>query len=154
MKMKRIGLAAGVLALVSVSAAAQEHWTEGPVWACEAYRTSPGQYDAYLKYIRSTVEPQNIEAKKQGLILDYKTFVKAPQDPNDYDVLFCTLYSNFGKALDYNKGDDDKADAIAAAHFATPDEDKQADMIKPRLDMRTHLGTTYVREVTLKPAEK
>ena len=27
-------------------------------------------------------------------------------------------------------------------------------MIKPRLDMRTHLGTTYVREVTLKPGRK
>jgi hypothetical protein len=26
-------------------------------------------------------------------------------------------------------------------------------MIKPRLDMRTYLGTTYVREVTLRPAE-
>jgi hypothetical protein len=154
MKMKQIGLAAAALALTSVAAVAQEHWTEGPVWQCEAYRTSPGQYDAYMKYIRATVEPQNIEAKKQGLILDYKTFVKPPHDANDYDVLFCTLYPNFAKALDYNKGDDEKSDAIAAAHFATPDEDKQQDMIKPRLDMRTYLGTTYVREVTLRPAEK
>lgn len=154
MKSTKAGLLAAAMALVSVSAAAQEHWNEGPVWACEAYRTSPGQYDAYLEYIRAQVEPLNIEAKKQGLILDYKTFVKAPHDPNDYDVLFCTLYSNFAKALDYNQGDDDKSKAISAAHFATADEDKQAEMIKPRLDMRTHLGTTYVREVTLKPAKK
>jgi hypothetical protein len=153
MKMKRIGLAAAMLACVTVPAVAQEHWTEGPVWACEAYRTSPGQFDAYMKYIRSDVEPQNIEAKKQGLILDYKTFVKAPNDANDYDVLFCTLYSNFAQALDYNKATEDKADAIAAAHFATADEDKQAEMIKPRLDMRTYLGTTYVREVSLRPAK-
>jgi hypothetical protein len=151
MKTKRIGLAAALLACTSISAIAQEHWTEGPVWACEAYRTAPGQFDAYLKYIRTNVEPQNVEAKKQGLILDYKTFVKAPSDANDYDVLFCTLYSNFGKALDYSKEDDDKADAIASAHFATPDEDKQAEMIKPRLDMRKYLGTTYAREVTLRP---
>ena len=153
MKMKRIGLAAAVLALASVPAVAQEHWTEGPVWQCEAYRTAPGQYDAYLNYIRANVEPQNIEAKKQGLILDYKTFVKAPQDENDYDVLFCTLYPNFGKALDYNQADEDKSDAIAAAHFATADEDAQAEKIKPRLDMRKYLGTTYVREVTLRPAK-
>jgi hypothetical protein len=153
MKTKRIGLAAAVLACATVPAVAQEHWSEGPVWACEAYRTAPGQFDAYLKYIRTNVEPQNIEAKKQGLILDHKTFVKPPQDANDYDVLFCTLFSNFGKALDYSKADEDKADAIAAAHFQTADEDKQADMIKPRLDMRTYLGTTYVREVTLRPAE-
>ena len=153
MKTKRIGLPAVVLACASVPAIAQEHWTEGPVWACEAYRTSPGQFDAYMKYIRTNVEPQNIEAKKQGLILDYKAFVKAPSDPSDYDVLFCTLFPNYGKALDYSKEDEDKADAIAAAHFATPDEDKQREMIKPRLDMRTYLGTTYVREVTLRPAE-
>src|SRR5262245_3908279 len=62
MKTKRIGLAAAVLACASVPAVAQEHWTEGPVWACEAYRTSPGQFDAYLKYIRTNVEPQNIES--------------------------------------------------------------------------------------------
>jgi hypothetical protein len=151
MKMKRISLAAAVLACASVPAIAQEHWTEGPVWQCEAYRTAPGQFDAYMKYIRTDVEPQNIEAKKQGLILDYKTFVKPPQDANDYDVLFCTLYPNFGKALDYNQADDAKADAIAAAHFATANEDAQAEKIKPRLEMRKYLGTTYVREVTLRP---
>ena len=153
MKMKRIGLAAVALALASVSAVAQEHWTEGPVWQCDAYRTAPGQFDTYLKYIRATVEPQNIEAKKQGLVLDYKTFVKAPNDANDYDVLFCRLYANYGKALDYNQADEDKADAIAAAHFATADEDAQAEKIKPRLEMRKYLGTTYVREVTLRPAK-
>jgi hypothetical protein len=153
MNLKTIGLmAAGVLC--ASAAVAQEHWSEGPVWQCDAYRTSPGEFDNYLEYIRSQVEPQNIEAKKQGLILDYKTFVKAPHDPNDYDVLFCTLYQNYAKALDYNKANDDKGKAISAAHFATADEDKQAEMIKPRLDMRTFLGTTYVREVTLKPAEK
>ncbi|HEU5468496.1 MAG TPA: hypothetical protein VFU77_04260 [Steroidobacteraceae bacterium] len=152
MKMKRIGLAAAVLACASAPAVAQEHWTEGPVWECEAYRTASGQFDAYMEYIRTNVEPQNIEAKKQGLILDYKTFVKAPNDADDYDVLFCTLYSNFGK-LDFNQADDEKADAIAAAHFATADEDAQAEKIKPRLDMRKYLGTTYVREVSLRPAK-
>ena len=153
MMTKRIGLAAAVLACVCVPAVAQEHWTEGPVWACEAYRTSPGQFDAYMNYIRKDVEPQNIEAKKQGLVLDYKAFVKAPSDANDYDVLFCTLFPNFGKALDYSKEDEDKFDAIAAAHFATADEDKQREMIKGRLAMRTYLGTTYVREVNLRPAK-
>ena len=106
-----------------------------------------------MNYIRKDVEPQNIEAKKQGLVLDYKAFVKAPSDANDYDVLFCTLFPNFGKALDYSKEDEDKFDAIAAAHFATADEDKQREMIKGRLAMRTYLGTTYVREVNLRPAK-
>ena len=83
MKTKRIGLAAVLLACASVPAVAQEHWTEGPVWECSAYRTNPGMFDTYLKWIRAHSEPINAEAKKQGLILDFKTFVKAPKDAND-----------------------------------------------------------------------
>jgi hypothetical protein len=153
MKMKAIGLLAAGMLCASASAVAQEHWTEGPVWECSAYRTNPGMFDTYMKWIRAHSEPINAEAKKQGLIVDFKTYVKAPKDPNDDDVLFCTLYSNYGKALDYNKGDDDKFDAISAAHWATADEDKQTELSNPRLEMRKYLGTTFYREVTLRPAE-
>ena len=153
MKSKIIGLLAASLLWTSGAAVAQEHWTEGPVWECSAYRTNPGQFDTYIKWIRAHSEPINAEAKKQGLILDFKTFVKPPRDANDYDVLFCTLHSSFGKALDYNKGDDDKFEAISATHWATADDDKQAQMASPRLEMRKYLGTDYVREVTLRPAK-
>ncbi|MGH8250402.1 MAG: hypothetical protein ACREVI_06850 [Steroidobacteraceae bacterium] len=153
MKTKTIGLlAAGCLC--ASAAVAQKHWTEGAVWECSAYRTNPGMYDTYLEYIRAHSEVINAEAKKQGLILDYKTFVKAPSGPDDHDVLFCTLYESYAKALDFNQGDDDKFEAIAAAHWATEDEDKQAEMSKPRLEMRKYLGTSYDREVTLRPAGK
>lgn len=150
--MKKIAvglLAAGLLA--SGAAVTQEHWTEGPVWECSAYRTNPGMFDTYMKWIRSHSEPINEEARKQSLIADYKAFVKAPRDENDYDVLFCTLYSSYGQALDYNKGDDEKFDKISAAHWATADEDKQREQAMPRLEMRRYLGTTYVREVNLRP---
>jgi hypothetical protein len=152
MKMKAIGLLAAGLLCASGTAVAQEHWNEGPVWACSSYRTAPGMFDTYIKWIRAHSEPINAEMKKQGLILDYKTFVKAPADPNDYDVLFCTLYSSYGKALDYSKSDEEKGDAISAAHWATADNEKQAELAKPRLEMRKYLGTVYVREVMLKPA--
>ncbi len=153
MKLKAIGLLAAGLAFASASAVAQEHWTEGPVWECSAYRTGPGMFDTYIEWIRAHSEPINLEAKKQGLILDYKTFIHTRDSENDYDVLFCTLYSSFGKALDYNKGDDDKFDTISAAHWATADENKQEDMAKPRLEMRTYVSTSYHREVTLRPAK-
>ena len=152
MKTKVLGLLAAGTLLASGSAVAQEHWTEGPVWECSAYRTNPGMFDTYMKWIHAHSEPINAEAKKQGLIVDFKTFIKPPRDQNDYDVLFCTLYSSFGKALDYNKGDDDKFEAISAAHWATPDDDKQREMSSPRLEMRTFMGTSYHREVTLRPA--
>ena len=151
MKSRIFGLLAACALLTPAISLAQEHWNEGPVWECSAYRTAPGQFDNYLKWIRAHSEPVNAEAKKQGLILDYKTFVRPPRDENDYDVMFCTLYSSFGKALDYNKGDDDKFTAISAAHWATADNEKQAELAKPRLEMRKYLGTSYDREVTLKP---
>ncbi len=153
MKTRIIGLVAAGMAFASLSAVAQEHWTEGAVWECSAYRTSPGQFDNYLNYIRKNVEPQNEAAKKQGLVLDYRTFVHTPRDQNDHDILFCTLYPSFGKALDYSKDDEAKADAIASKHYATADEEKQREMAAPRLEMRTFMGTSYHREVTLRPAK-
>jgi hypothetical protein len=152
MKMKRFGLAAAVLACMSVPAVAQEHWTDGPVWECSSYRTNPGQFDTYLEWIRAHSEPINAEAKKQGLILDYKAFVKPPRDESDYDVMFCTLHSSFGRALDFNQGDDDKFEAISAAHWGTPDNKQQLAKTAPRLEMRRFIGTDYVREVNLRPA--
>ena len=146
MKARIFGLlAACALLTPAISQAQEEHWNEGPVWQCSSYRTTPGMYDTYIKWIRAHSEPINAEAKKQGLILDFKTFVKPPRDAHDYDVLFCTLHSSFGKALDYNKGDDDKFEAISAAHWATTDDDKQTQMAAPRLEMRKYLGTDYVR---------
>lgn len=151
MKTIATGLLAAGLILSSAIAAAQEHWTEGPVWECSAYRVNPGMFDAYMKWIRAHSEPINAEAKKQGLILDFKTFLHTREHESDHDVLFCTLYPSFGKALDYNKGDDEKFDAISAAHWATGDNAKQRELAAPRLEMRTYIGTSYHREVTLRP---
>src|SRR5690606_22228792 len=131
-----IGLAAAVLACLSVPAVAQEHWTEGPVWECAAYRSNPGMFDAYMEYVRKHATVVNAEAKKQGLILDYKTFVKAPADPNDWDFMSCTAWESFGRALDFNQADEEKFDAISAQHWATADEDKQQQLSNPRLEMR------------------
>ena len=149
--MKRIGLAAAVLACMSVPAVAQEHWSEGPVWECSAYRSNPGMFDTYMEYVRKHATAINAEAKKQGLILDFKTFVKAPADPNDWDFMTCTAYESFGRALDFNQGDEEKFDAIAAKHWATADEDKQQQLSSPRLEMRKFIGTTHMREVNLRP---
>jgi hypothetical protein len=148
---KRIGLVAAVLACASVQAVAQEHWTEGPVWECSSYRTNPGMFDTYMKYIRAHAIPVYEESKKAGLILDYKSFTKPPSSPDDWDFMLCTAHENYGRALDYSKADEDKADAIAAKHWATADEDKQEQLASPRLEMRRFLGTEYIREVTLRP---
>jgi hypothetical protein len=153
MKSKAIGLLAAGCLFASATAVAQEHWSEGPVWECSAYQVNPGMFDTYLEWIRAHSEPINEEAKKHGLIVDYKAFVKTRDNESDYDLLFCTLYSSYGKALDFNKGDDDKFDAISAAHWATGDNAKQHELAAPRLEMRKYLGTSYHREVDLRPAK-
>jgi hypothetical protein len=138
--------------MVGISSA-QEHWTEGPVWGCSAYRTKDGQFDNYMKYLRENYLPSSEESKKEGLILDTKMFVQDPATPNDWDVLICTLYPSYGKAMDYSKEDDDKLKAIAAKQYKTSDEEKQREATKKRYDMRTFLGRTYPREVKLRPAQ-
>ena len=137
---------------VAVPSVAQEHWTEGPVWQIDYYRTKPGKFDDYLKYLRSSVMPQTAELKNQGLILDSKMFVNpSPRDEKDWNIAFATLHASYGKALDYNAQDDAKGKAIAEKHFNTRDENKQRELIAPRFGWRDYLRTSYVREVTLKP---
>lgn len=133
------------------TALTQEHFTEGPVWACAAYRTKEGQTDNYMKYLREHLLPTAIERKAQGLVVDTKVFVQPPSRPDDWDVAICTLHSSFGKALDYNAADEQKADAIQEAHWKTKDQEQIRTMSAKRFELRTFLGVSYDREVTLKP---
>jgi hypothetical protein len=149
--MKRLCLVLMLSCLAVPGALAQEHYTEGPVWACGAIRTKQGHFDDYMKYLRQNYLPQGQESKKAGLILDQKFYVMVPASPTDPDVLLCTLYTSFGKALDYNAGDDATAKGIATKHFKTADEEKQREMIANRFTFRDSLGTSYYREVNLKP---
>ena len=149
--MKSLCLAAIVCFLLVPLASAQEHFSEGPVWECGAYRTKQGHFDDYMKYLRQNFVPQGQESRKAGLILDQKVFLKTPGNPSDPDVVICTLHASFGKALDYNAGDDAKAKEIAAKHYKTADEQKQREMAANRFAFRDFVGTSYYREVSLKP---
>ncbi|HET7293499.1 MAG TPA: hypothetical protein VFM88_13825 [Vicinamibacteria bacterium] len=149
--MKPMRLIVTVSCLAAPAAFAQEHFTEGPVWECGAYRTKQGHFDDYMKYLRQNFIPPGQEAKKAGLVLDQKVFLKVPESPSDPDVLICTLHASFGKALDFDAGDDAKAKEIASRHFKTADEQKQREMTANRFGFRDFLGTSHYREVTLKP---
>src|SRR5438552_15238972 len=133
MRIVRLIAISSCLLAIAAAAIAQEHYTEGPVWVMSFYRTRPGQFDNYMKYLRSNYLVTSGESKKQGLILDTKVFVKTPHDKNDWDVAIGTLYPNYGKALDYSAADDEKGKAIAAQHFKTTDTEQQQKMTAPRL---------------------
>jgi hypothetical protein len=130
---------------------AQEHYTEGPVWACSAYRTKQGHFDDYMNYLQANYLVTTAAAKKQGLILDSKVFVKTASDPQDWDVAICALFPSYGKALDFDADADAKNKAISAEHFKTADQAKQREMTAKRFEYRDFVFTTYMREVTLRP---
>ena len=150
--MRRAIIVAGVLCLVAAATGyAQEHYTEGPVWEVSHYRTAPGHLDDYMTFLRQNFLPSSEEAKKQGLILDYKVYVKTPKGAGDWDVAVATLYPSFGKALDYSKADEDKWKAIESKQYKTDDEQKQREMTEGRFTLREYLGTSYMREINLRP---
>lgn len=152
--MRKLLAIAAVTLLTSVAAPliAQEHWTEGPVWSVSYYRTKPGKFDDYVKYLRANYLVTTAESKKQGLIMDSKILINpAPRDEKDWDIAIATLFPSYAKALDYNASDDEKQKAIAEKHYKTKDESKQREMSAPRFGWRDHLSTRFIREVTLKP---
>ncbi len=139
------------LVLFSASIIAQEHYTEGNVRVVSFYRTKPGQFDNYMKYLRANFLPMQEEAKKQGLIVGYAVLLNTPADEDDWDVAIAILHKSFGDALDYNQADEDKMKKIQENHYKTSDEEKMNEMSAKRFDMRTYLGTKHLREVNLKP---
>ena len=150
---KTILVVLAVSLLPGAAAIAQDHWTEGPVWGCGSYRTKPGQFDNYMKWLRSNYLVTISEAKSQGLVVDSKVLLRQPANPHDWNVLVCTLHESYAKALDYNAEDDAKWDAIQAEHWNTNDSEEQRDLAAKRFEMREFLGVRYQREVMLKPMD-
>ena len=75
---------------------AQEHYTEGPIWRVQLIRVKPTQMDAYLTSLRQSTKPLMEEQKKQGIILDYKVFLKQTKNnPEDWDIAVAIQYKNY-----------------------------------------------------------
>jgi len=74
---------------------AQEHYTEGPIWRIQLIRVKPTQMDAYLTSLRQSTKPLIEEEKKQGMIMDYKIFLKETKNnPEDWDICVAIQYKN------------------------------------------------------------
>src|SRR5271157_5279995 len=79
---------------------AQEHYSEGPVWRVSLIRVKPNQMDAYLTSLRQSSKPILDEEKRQGIIVDYKVFLKETKStPEDWDLCLAIEYKNHA-ALD------------------------------------------------------
>ena len=96
---KLYGLAILLLCLAP-SLFAQEHYTEGPIWRVQLIRVKPTQMDAYLTSLRQSTKPLIEEQKHEGMIMDYKIFLKETKhNPEDWDICVATEFKNHA-ALD------------------------------------------------------
>ena len=74
---------------------AQEHYTEGPVWRVTLVRVKPTRMDEYLTSLRQSSKPLLEEEKRQGVIMDYKIFLKETKNnPEDWDLCLAVEYKN------------------------------------------------------------
>lgn len=93
--MKKFCSLAAFLLFLAPAVLAQEHYTEGPVWRVSLIRVKPTQMDAYLTSLRQSSKPLLEEQKRQGIIMDYKVFLKETKNsPEDWDVCLAVQYKN------------------------------------------------------------
>jgi hypothetical protein len=98
--MKKLSGLLGLLLFLCPVMFAQEHYTEGPVWRVQLIRVKPTKMDAYLTSLRQATKPLIEEQKKQGVITDYKIFLKQTKtNPDDWDICVAIQYKNWA-ALD------------------------------------------------------
>jgi hypothetical protein len=119
-------------------------YTEGTVWQITMVKTKPGMGDEYLKALAKIFKTTNDEAKKQGIITDYKILIGDAATQHDYDMLLMVQYPNMA-ALD---GLRDKTDPIDAKMVGS--EDQQRQLAVKRLEIREIMGDKLMREITLK----
>ena len=119
-------------------------YTEGGVWQITMVKTKTGMGDDYLKALASIFKSTNDEAKKQGIIKDYKILIGDAATQQDYDILLMVEYPNMA-ALD---GLRDKTDPIGAKMIGNDDQQRQ--LAVKRLEIREIMGDKTMREITLK----
>jgi hypothetical protein len=119
-------------------------YTEGGVWQITMVKTKTGMADDYLKALATIFKSTNDEAKKQGIIKDYKILIGDAATQQDYDILLMIEYPNMA-ALD---GLREKTDPIGAKLVGS--EDQQRQLAVKRLEIREIMGGKTMREITLK----
>ena len=126
------------------SAQSDAPYNEGPVWIVTMVKTKPGMTDDYLKNLQQIYKSTSEEAKKQGIIMDYKIFIGNASDPHDFDILLMQEFKNMASF----DGLRDKVDPIAKKLIGNQDAQRQGAV--KRMEIREIMGTKLMREITLK----
>ena len=126
------------------SAQSDAPYTEGSVWQITMVKTKYGMSDDYLKGLAKTFKGSLDEAKKEGLVMDYKILIGDAANPQDFDIMLMVESKNMA-AFDNAR---EKFDPIARKVEGNADQ-QRATAVK-RLDIREIMGDKLMREVTLK----
>ena len=119
-------------------------YTEGPVWTITLVKTRAGMTDDYLKMLAKIYKTTNEEAKKQGIIMDYKILLGDASSPQDFDILLMQEFPNMA-ALDAVR---DKLDPINKKIVGSMEVQRQG--AAKRMEVREIMGNKLMREITLK----
>jgi hypothetical protein len=143
--MKKLYTLAFFVLLLAPAVLAQEHYTEGPVWRVSLIRVKPTQMDAYLTSLRQSSKPLLEEQKRQGIIMDYKVFLKETKNtPEDWDVCLAVQYKNHAAM-----------DGLAAKGEATRDKilggkNQAQQLTEKRAEIRGVISSELLQEILLK----
>lgn len=146
--MKKFSLVMLFLFACAISAAAQTpgNTTPGPVWRVIYIRALPGKTNDVLMDMRKNLRPVYEEAKKQGVIVDYKIYSNSTQSsPDEWNIALAIAYKNWG-AID---GSTAKMDAISLKHYGS--EEKREAALANRRQLSQTVASKLVREQTLNP---
>ena len=143
--MKNLCLAAVFACMFAPALLAQENYTEGPVWRVSLVRVKPTHLDDYLTSMRQVSKGFIEEEKRQGLIVDYKIFLKETKtSPQDWDVCIAVEYKNHA-ALD---GLDSKMEAIRDKVLGGKQQAHQ--LGEKREEIREIISDELMQEIYLK----
>lgn len=133
-------------------AQAQENYTEGPVWVINYYRTKPGQFDEYMKFLRANFAKTVAKQKQAGILVDAKVLLNPTVSaPDDWDVAIAYLYSDYAR-LNFNQSTDDQLQKIAAEISGEKNKERRDTKLdSTRFPLRDHIRTKILREVMLRP---
>ena len=143
--MKQLFKLVAFLLLLAPALFAQEHYTEGPIWRVQLIRVKPTQMDAYLTSLRQSTKPFIDEEKRQGLIMDYKVFLKETKhSPEDWDICVAIQYKNHAAM-----------DGLAAKTEAVRDKvmggkQPMQQLSEKRAEIREIISSELLQEVILK----
>jgi hypothetical protein len=140
-------LLGATLLVLSAIAIADEAtpYTEGPVTNVSYVTVKPGMFNTYLKYLDSTYKPLMEQAKKQGIVLDYKIYrTSEAHNPSEPDLLLAVTYKNMA-ALD---GLAERMDAVSEKLLGN--RQKRDEAAISRESMRQVTGNRVLRELILK----